>query len=415
MKNAGKMDASQILDLVDDPVALEELYRQSPTAFRASLNEALELDPDSIVLQVWAARLIDRRPPERAGLALGPALAIALGCGLLIRVPAFWLEQEWYYPRFAPYCVIMALAVYFWLGRRDRSLLIGGLALAALTAAFVSLLPGMTDSVVMALVHLPILWWALLGVVFAGPAWRETESRMRFLRYSGELLILGSLLALGGIVFSALTVALFELVSEGAEEWYFENIGIVGAAAVPIAATYLYDTVFRRHTGIASALARVFAPLFLVMTGAYLAVAFLGGQNPFVDRTFLITVNGLLVVVLGMTLMSVAERREDGAVHWVDYVNVALLAVTLLIDVVALSAILFRLTSYGLTPNRVVVLGVNIVILAHLTLLCTAHVRLVRRRVGIADVHQAAGRYLPVYAVWAALVSFVLPFVFRLS
>jgi len=41
-----------------------------------------------------------------------------------------------------------------------------------------------------------------------------------------------------------------------------------------------------------------------------------------------------------------------------------LLAVSLVIDLIALSAILFRLTSYGLTPNRLVVLGANLIIIA---------------------------------------------------
>lgn len=410
-----KVNPEQIFELLDDPVALEQLYRESPRSFRTSLNAALELQPDAIALRVWAARLCDRQQTARGGLTIGPVIAIALGCSLLVRLPAVWLGEEWYYSRFAPSCVILSLSIYFWLERRERRLLIGGLALAALTSIYVSFLPGLTDSVVMALVHLPLLWWAFLGMVFVAPSWRETESRINFLRYNGELLILGSLVALGGMVFSLLTVALFELVSEGAEDLYFDNIGVVGAAALPVVATYLYDTVFRKHTGIASVLARIFAPLFLVMTGTYLAVAFLGGQNPFLDRTFLITVNGLLVVVLGMTLLSVAERGEDGVVGWIDYINLALLTVTLLIDVVALSAILFRLTSYGLTPNRLVVLGMNVVILAHLALAWRAHFRFVRRSIGIAEVHQTAAGYLPVYVLWAALVAFVLPFLFRFS
>jgi hypothetical protein len=267
----------------------------------------------------------------------------------------------------------------------------------------------------MALLHLPVLWWAFVGMAFAAPGWRETGPRIRFLRYNGELLILGSLVALGGMVFSGLTMALFQLVSKTAPEWYAENIGVVGAAAVPVAATYLYDAVFRRHTGIASVLARVFAPLFLVMTATYLVVAFVGGHNPFADRNFLITMNGLLLVVLGMTVLSIAERGDDEAVGWGDYVNLALLAVTLVIDAVALSAILFRLTSYGLTPNRVVVLGANVVILAHLVLASRAYLRFAGGRIGLGGVRQAVAAYLPVYAAWAALVIFVLPFVFRYS
>ena len=413
------MIADTILALLNDPKALEVLYRESPRAFRRALNEAREKRPDEIVLRVWDARLSNGAQTSAAPRALGPALAIALGCGLLVRLPAIWLREEWYYPRFAPSIVLLALALYFWSRLRDQRPLVVGLVLAAAAGTMATILPGRNEaeyasSVVMAMIHLPILFWVFLGFVFAGASWRQTDPRIRFLRYNGELLILGSLVALGGMVFSGLTMALFALISKDAPKWYAQNIGVVGAAAVPVAATYLYDVVFRRHTGIASVLARVFAPLFLVMTSFYLVMALLGGQNPFVDRSFLITVNGLLVVVLGMAVLSIAERGEDDVVGWVDQINLALLAVTLVIDVLALSAIVFRLASYGFTPNRVVVLGANVVILVHLALISRAHAGFMRGS-GVEGIRKAATGYLPVYAVWAAIVSFVLPFVFRFS
>jgi hypothetical protein len=409
------MDADQILDRLDDPAALEALYRASPRAFRRALTMARATRPDEIVLRVWDARLADGQGAAPGLRALGAAIAIALVCGLLVRLPAVWLGEHWYYPRFAPLWVILGLASYFWLAGRDRSQLLAGLSLAALAGAFASLLPGHTDSVVMALIHLPILCWLFLGFVFTGASWRETEPRIRFLRYNGELLILGSLVALGGAVLSAITVALFRPLSAGAADWYFANVGVMGAAAVPVAGTYLYDTVFRRQTGIAPVLARVFAPLFLVMTATYLLMAFLGGQNPFVDRSVLITLNGLLVVVLGMAVLSIAERGKDDVVRWVDRVNLALLAATVLVDLLALSAIVFRLASYGFTPNRVVVLGANVVILVHLALVCRAQLGFVRGTAGVEGLHRAAVGFLPAYAVWAAIVCFVLPFLFRFS
>jgi hypothetical protein len=189
----------------------------------------------------------------------------------------------------------------------------------------------------------------------------------------------------------------------------------MGAAAVPMAGTYLYRTVFRRHTGIPPVLARIFAPLFLVMTVIYLLMAFLGGQNPFVDRSFLITVNGLLAVVLSMAVLSIAERGDDDVVLWSDHINLALLAVTVLIDVLALSAIVFRLASYGFSPNRVVVLGANVVILAHLALVGRAHIGLARRTAGVEELRRAAVGFLPVYAAWAVVVCFVVPLIFQFS
>ncbi len=411
------MDTDRLLSLLNDPAALESLYRESPKAFRQSLNEARAKRPDDIVLRVWAARLTDGPQTELTARTLGPALGIALACGLLVRLPAIWLGAEWYYPRFAPACVLLAVALYFWRELRDRRQLVVGVILAATAGTLASTLPSdlkVSASSAMALIHLPILFWAFVGFVFTGAAWRDTEPRIRFLRFNGELLILGSLVALGGIVFSGLTMALFTLISKEAAKWYAENIGVIGAAAVPVAATYLYDVVFRRRTGIASVLARIFAPLFLVMTASYLVMALLGGQNPFVNREFLITVNGLLLVVLGMSVLSIAERGEDDVVGWVDKINLALLAVTLLIDVLALSAIVFRLASYGFTPNRVVVLGANVVILVHLALIGRAHLTFMRGA-RVEGIRQAATRYLPVYAGWAAIVAFVLPFVFRFA
>jgi hypothetical protein len=415
--------SGRILELLDQPEELEALYRHDPVAFRDSLAQASRGAPDSTTLRVWRARIEYRDSTRAVGKQrLWQAIVIGLCLAALIRLPALLLTEEWYYPRLGPTLVLLAVTAYFWLEGRERRGLIAGLLMAVIATAFVSVLPGdaetFTDSVTMALIHLPILFWALLGFVFTGTAWRDAEQRIRFVRYNGELLILASLVALGGIVFSGLTVALFQLIGEDSEataEWYVQNVGVIGAAAVPLAGTYLYDVVFRRHTGIASVLARVFAPLFLIMTATYLAVAFLGGQNPFVDREFLISVNGLLLVVLGMTVFSIAERGEQADLRWIDYVNVALLIVTLLIDLIALAAILFRVTSYGLTPNRIVVLGANLVVMTHLAWTCRAYVGLVRRKRGLAEVRRAVTDYLPVYAAWAVVVTFVLPFLFRFS
>lgn len=411
----GAATSESILQLLDEPRGLEALYRRDPKAFRRALEEASRAVPESVVLEVWRARLEGGEP----GLGgtwrskLPRAITIALVFGALVRLPAIWLEEGWYYPRFAPAWVVLALCAYFWIDRRDRRSLVLGLALVLASVVWVGQLPDYTDSVVMALIHLPLVFWALLGFVFTADAWRDTEARIRFVRYNGELVVLASLVALGGLVFSAVTVALFELVSENVENLYFENVAVFGAVAVPVAGTFLYDAVFDRRTGIAAVLARIFAPLFLVMAVIYLAAALVGGKNPFFDRSFLITFNGLLLVVLGITVFSIVERGRESPVGMMDYVNLALVAVTLLIDGIALSAILFRTAWFGFTPNRVVVLGANLIIMVHLARMCWTYVGLLRRKVGFVGMRRVVGSYLPIYAIWAAVVAFLLPLVFR--
>lgn len=409
---------ARILELLGDPDGLEALYRDDPEAFRAALHEALRSQPDSAALRVWRSRL-EYRGAAGGGAArrrrLIRAAVIALILGALIRIPALRLGTEWYYPRFAPSLAILALAAYFMAGRRDGKNTVAELVLVLVSFVYVGLLPKYSDSVVMALIHLPVVFWAFLGLVFTGGSWREAESRAGFVRYNGELVVLGSLVALGGIVFSGLTIAMFELISEKSGQWYIDNVAVFGVAAVPVAATFLYDAVFNRRTGIAAVLARIFSPLFLLMAVVYLMAALAGGKNPFIDRSFLITFNGLMLVVLGISVFSIVEREEAPRMQAIDKINLALVVVTILIDAIALSAILFRIASFGFTPNRVAVLGANLVIIVHLGMICGAYIGFLRQRAGFAAMRQAAGSYLPVYAVWAALIAFLLPVIFRFA
>lgn len=403
----------RILESLDDPQALEALYRQDPQAFCDSLDEADLEASDSTTLSVWRARLEYQKPVWGADRhRMWSAIMIGLAVGALVRLPAIWLGEAWYYPRLAPSLVVLALAAYFWIRHPDRGLLVAGLGLTIGAVVYVGLLPGDTDSVVMALIHLPFVFWALLGAAFLGDSWRDPKSRIRFVRYNGELLVVVSLLALGGMVLSGVTVALFELILDQAEDLYFNNIAVCGAAAVPVIGTYLYDSVFHRSTGFATALARVFAPLFLFMVVVYLVFAFAGGKNPFIDRSFLIAFNALLMLVLGISVFSLVERTAESEVGLIDYISIALIALTLLIDAIALSAILFRLASYGFTPNRVTVLGVNLIVMVHLAWIGVTYLGLIRRRVGFAAVHRVVANYLPVYVAWAALVAFFLPLAF---
>jgi len=407
---------ARIVELLDDPDGLEALYREDPETFHSALLEALRAEPGAAARRVWRSRL-EYRAAAQDGAAwrgrLIRAAVIAVILGALIRIPALRLDPEWYYTRYAPSLAILALAAYFWFERRERWSLLAGSILAIAAAVYVSLLPGLSDSVVMALIHLPVVFWAFLGIVFMGGSWREADSRIRFVRYNGELVVLGSLVALGGIVFSGLTIAMFELISEKSGQWYIDNLAVFGIAAVPVAGTFLYDAVFNRRTGIAAVLARIFSPLFLLMAAVYLIAAFAGGKNPFIDRSFLITCNGLMLVVLGISVFSIVERDEAPGMQVIDKINLALVVVTILIDAIALSAILFRIASFGFTPNRVAVLGANLVIIVHLGMICGAYIGFLRQRTGFAAMRQAVGSYLPVYAVWASFVAFLLPVIFR--
>jgi len=84
----------------------------------------------------------------------------------------------------------------------------------------------------------------------------------------------------------------------------------------------------------------------------------------------------------------------------------------LVVDVVALAAIAARISEFGSTPNRVAALGENLILLVNLAGSAWLYARFVLRRNSFAALERWQITYLPVYALWAALVVVVFPIVF---
>ena len=88
------------------------------------------------------------------------------------------------------------------------------------------------------------------------------------------------------------------------------------------------------------------------------------------------------------------------------------MCVTLVVNVIALSAILYRFSEWGISPNRVVVLGANLLIFVHLVQILKAYVEVFWRKVEAEKLIKATVGFLPAYGVWALIVVVVLPILF---
>ena len=85
----------------------------------------------------------------------------------------------------------------------------------------------------------------------------------------------------------------------------------------------------------------------------------------------------------------------------------------LLADAVALWAIAARISEFGFSPNRVAALGENVILLVNLAWSAVLYIRFLRGRASFSDLERWQTNYLPVYAVWAAIVVIVFPPLFR--
>lgn len=216
-------------------------------------------------------------------------------------------------------------------------------------------------------------------------------------------------MAISGIILTGITMQLFTMINLDISEFYFTNIVLIGVASVSILTTYLVDLNFNFVRNIAPLIAKLFGPLVLFTLILFMIMVIITGQNPFIDREFLLVFNIVLLVVLAISLFSIIESSESKITN---VVNCALISIALLIDIFALSSILFRLSSYGLTPNRCAVLGINLIIGIHLSRILYSYIKYFKNKVELNLIHKSITDYLPIYGIWSLIVIFAFPILF---
>jgi hypothetical protein len=193
---------------------------------------------------------------------------------------------------------------------------------------------------------------------------------------------------------------------------YLKNIPIFGLPAAIIMGTYLTQINPQLVGKISPMIASLFTPLVLVVLIIYLIATATSRNSLYHDRDFLIIYNVLLVGVMALIFFSVAENQSSSDNRTQLWMLLMLSIVTVVVNGMALSAIIFRISEWGLTPNRTAVMGSNILILINLALVTVQLTRTLTRKCEADSVGTAIARYLPVYFAWAIVVTFVFPFLF---
>jgi hypothetical protein len=222
-----------------------------------------------------------------------------------------------------------------------------------------------------------------------------------------------AIILLAGGVFTILTINLFRLIDVQVEVFYFKNIGIWGLAAAPIVGTYLVQTNPQLVNKVSPVIAKVFTPLVLATLVIYLIAVIYTGKDPYNDREFLLIFNMLLIGVMAIIFFSIAETSKNSNNKISDLMLLALSAVTIIINGIALSAIVFRISEWGITPNRLAVLGSNILILLNLLIVSYRLFKTMKDSSDIEKVENSIASFLPIYTLWTILVTFIFPVIFN--
>jgi hypothetical protein len=410
----------------NQPEELERLYRLDSKLFESEFEDIYpEIDNETLA-NFWKIRLASGKANGKTkSFQWMDIVMLILACiitSILIKYPALFKNdffEESYYIRNAGLIVLFGLSVFAI--RTNRIFSVKNIAFIGtaflVPAIYINLLPSDKDSqsLNLAFVHLPLFMWCIYGIVFIGLDLKDKGKRIDYIKYNGDLAVLGALILIAGGILTGLTIGLFHAIDINIEVFYMKYVAICGLVSAPIVATYIIQNYPSLTNKLAPIIANIFSPLVLITLVIYLITIPFSGKSPYTSRDILIIFNLMLLGVMGIIVFSVSETSQNKKQKFNEMILLILSLVTIIIDVVALSAIFYRLYAYGLTPNRLVVLISNLLIFVNLVMIMIDLYKINFRKAEIDIVELTISKYLPLYAVYTFIITFGFPVIFGMK
>lgn len=411
----------EIQSNLEDPAKLEKLYRTNKTTFKREFSNLYPSLKGNKLADFWHERLHYEHNELQSGSRkdLVFILIICVIAGLIAKIPAlFSVDEEFFYPRNIGFIIFPALSAYFaWKNKLSRGKILVIIAAIVSGLFFINSLPNVksSDTLTLSCMHLVLFLWSILGYSFVSGSGINNEKRLDYLKYNGDLIVMTTLILIAGGIMTGVTIGLFSLIGLQIEQFYFDYFGIFGLASAPIIGTYLTQTNPQIVGKVSPIIARIFSPLVLFMLLIYLTAIIYLGKDPYQDREFLMIFNALLIGVMAIIFFSLSEANQSYKSRGEIWILFLLSCVTIIINGIALSAILFRIAEWGITPNRAAVLGSNVLILVNLAMAARQLYRVVFKKMNISEVGRTITYYLPVYVLWTIIVTFLFPLFFGIK
>ncbi len=402
-----------------NPEALEKLYRQDEKQFRLGFDPLFKEHPYEPVLQVWYQRLNYSPPRSKPGtqILFWWAFPLAVLAAILTRWMWELKPTQFFIDSLLIFPSVFALGTYFSISRNRgwklqalSVLIFIGLLACFYFLPFLVKEPYYAHKMTVINMLVPVILFFFLGFVYTGMEGFHAAPRLDFIKACGTGLIFSLPLIIGGLLLLWLGIFLFKLLGFEVME-LSANISIllVAGAAVPVAAAHMVETQGFMVKNLLARLAKIFTPVLFLLMVAFLVMVGILNQNPFDDRDFLMVFNLALVVILGLTLLSLSDLRGDQIPSFGDVLLFALVIVGMVTCIISLGAVVYRLMVYSVTPVKIALLGFDIAVLGHFFWILWRYVRFLRGKYPITMVQKALAGYLPVYLVGALLGIATLP------
>jgi len=417
--------AQKISEIINDPEKLEKLFRDDKKSFESDFETIYPEIMHTEMARFWKSRIDYDKSNDTSRLSFGPDLfimiAICLIAGFLIKFPDLFgidVSRFHFYEKETGIIIFLGLSFFVILNNKNfskKNTFITSL-IFLISIVYINLLPDYKSSATLNLlfIHMPLFMWCLYGLVYTGYDLKNYGKRIDFVRHNGDLAIIGTLILISGGIMMAVTLGLFQAIGINISKFYTNYIVVIGCVSAPVITSYILKNFSTLTNKIAPIIANLFSPLVLITLVIYIITILITGKNPYNDRNFLLIFNIMLIGVMAIIVFSVSEISIYKKQRFSNTLLFILSIVTLIVNLIALSAIFYRLNEFGPTPNRISVLGSNILIFINLVLITVELFKINFRKSELLKVETIISKYFPVYIIWILIVIFLFPLIFGL-
>ncbi len=420
---------------------LEELYQTARKAgegeyFHMAMDASYRQAMDNLLFEAWHHRL--EYQPETSRTGRGPNWKLAVPIGAITGI-IFWLlsDTKLMFLDHTPYLVLFwaplatlgALAFLAIASRQNlRRTILACLILAAAAVYVLLITPGQSGGshrpyLDLMVIHLPLLCWVALGIAVLGRG-ASAHNRFAFLTKSVEVVITAGLFLIFGASFGGITIALFQALSIELPDVIMRLIMLGGFGLLPVLAlASMYDPALPPEkqdfsqglSKFTAMMMRLLLPLTLLVLVIYVVVIPFNFMQPFRNRDLLIVYNVMLFAIMGLMMGVTPVHPGEIPASLRSLLRRGILAVaalTVLVSVYALSAVVFRTIQGGVTMNRLTIIGWNSINIALLALLLVKQLRS-RSEDWAERIKEVFGLGMAAYMVWDIFLILAIPLIYR--
>lgn len=398
-----------IEDDINNPFALEILYRNDKKSFSNIIEQMHDEATDIFAVNFWYARIFQKKKEQKEFFSYRQ-LAILIGL-----IALSWLPVKIYtlninlnkdiLIRIIPIVISFALSLFFYRNAFNLKKVLFTLLLYIVLSVYYIVLPinQESQSIANSFYFGLIILWFLVWTSYSSLRIREVGLLSDFILVTGETIIWSILFTIGGAVLVFLSINLFKTIGIDADKFYINNIVTLGLCAAPFISLLVMEMFDK--TKLTAILSKIFLPLFFVSIVVFGLVSLFSDVKPYESRNIFIIYNIMLVIVICL-LYFVSVNNSN---RFIKLCSMALALFTIALDGVVLSANIYRITTYGATPNKVTLLIGNVIMLVNLIYI----VFISKKYKDNALYSKKILYFLPAYAIFAIIVVFVFPTIFN--